>query len=291
MPELPEVETTVRGLKTKVLNRAFVDVWSDWEKTVKKPKSFNEFRKEIKGRKIKRIWRRAKNIVFELSGGYSLLVHQKMTGHLLSGNWVMDSGRWKPIKEGPLRDPYNRFLHVIFFLNDKKMLALSDARKFAKIELWKTDELLNSKEFKGLGPEPLERSFTFEKFKKALAGKRRKVKQILMDQNVIAGIGNIYSSEALWRAKIHPEKDIAKLNEKELKLLYQAIKKVLELGIKLGGESFSDYRKPDGSKGDFDDERMVYQKEGEGCPRCGEKIKRLKISQRSAFFCPRCQRL
>ncbi len=291
MPELPEVETTIRGLKTKVLNRTFVDVWSDWSKTVKRPKSFEQFKEEIKGRRIKRIWRRAKNIIFDLSNGYSLLIHQKMTGHLLVGKWARDNGKWNPIKGGALNDPYNRFLHIIFFLDNKKMLALSDARKFAKIELWKTEDLLNSKEFKSLGPEPLDKIFTFERFKKALAGKRGKVKQVLMDQNVIAGIGNIYSSEALWRAKIHPEKNIAKLNEKELKLLYQAIKKVLELGIKLGGESFSDYRKPDGSKGDFDDERKAYQKEGEKCSRCGEKIKRLKVSQRSAFFCPACQKL
>lgn len=290
MPELPEVETTIRGLKPKVLNRTFVDVWSDWSKTIKKPKSFEQFKKEIKGRKIKGIWRRAKNIIFDLSDGYSLLVHQKMTGHLLVGSWVKDGGQWKPAKGGPLNDPYNRFLHVIFFLDDKKMLALSDARKFAKIELWKTNELLDSKEFKNLGPEPLEKDFTFKRFKKVLAGKRGKVKQVLMDQNVIAGIGNIYSSEALWQAKVHPEKNIAQLNEKELKLLYQAIKKVLELGIKLGGESFSDYRKPDGSKGDFDDERKAYQKEGEECSRCGGIIKRLKIGQRSAFFCPRCQK-
>ena len=290
MPELPEVETTMRGLKSKVLNRAFVDVWSDWKKTVKKPNDFEQFKKEIKGKKIKGIWRRAKNIVFDLSDGYSLLVHQKMTGHLLVGNWAMDNGQWKPIRGGPLNDPYNRFLHVMFFLDDKKMLALSDARKFAKVELWKTNELLNSEPFKKLGPEPLKRSFAFKKFKDVLAGKRGKIKQVLMDQNVIAGIGNIYSSEALWQARIHPEKDIAKLNEKELKLLYQAIKKVLELGIKLGGESFSDYRKPDGSKGDFDNERKVYQKEGEKCSRCGEKIKRIKVSQRSAFFCPRCQK-
>src|SRR3990167_8296778 len=143
MPELPEVETTVKGLKSKVLFRAFIDVWSDWKKIVKKPKNFREFIKEIKNKKIKKIWRRAKNIIFDLSDGYSLLVHQKMTGHLLVGNWAMDNGQWKPIRGGPLNDPYNRFLHVMFFLDDKKMLALSDARKFAKVELWKTNELLN----------------------------------------------------------------------------------------------------------------------------------------------------
>jgi len=298
MPELPEVQTTVDGLNSKVLKRTFVDVWSDWEKTIKMPKDFETFKKEIKGKKIIKIWRRAKNIIFDLSEGCSLLVHQKMTGHLLIGCWVLDDGFWKPKEKGPLNDPYNRFLHLIFFLDNGKMIALSDARKFAKAELWKTEELLNSKEFKKLGPEPLDENFTFEKFKKVLkgekslpAGRQGKVKQVLMNPEIIAGIGNIYSSEALWEAKIHPEKNVAKLSDKELKLLYQAVRKVLELGVKLGGESFSDYRKPDGSKGDFDTERKAYKKENQPCSRCKTKIKRIKVGQRSAFFCPRCQKL
>ena len=288
MPELPEVQTTVDGLKLKVLKRTFVDVWSDWAKLVKKPKNFEEFKKEIKNKEIKNVWRRAKNIIFDLSDGYSLLVHQKMTGHLLVGKWKQAGGIWLPEKEGPLSDPYNRFLHLIFFLDNGEMMALSDARKFAKVELWKTEEL--KKELEKLGPEPLEKSFTFEKFKEALKNKRGKVKQVLMDPAVIAGIGNIYSSEILWQAKVHPEKNVANLSEKELELIYQAIKKVLELGVKLGGESFSDYRKPDGTKGDFDSERKVYRREGEKCLRCGTKIKRIKVGQRSTFFCPSCQK-
>jgi formamidopyrimidine-DNA glycosylase len=291
MPELPEVETTVNGLRSKVLKRTFVDVWSDWEKIVKKPKSFEQFKKEIKNKEIKKIWRRAKNIIFDLSDGYSLLVHQKMTGHLLVGNWQLKGGKWEAPEKSPLKDPYNRFLHLIFFLNDEKMLALSDARKFAKVELWKTDELLNSKEFKNLGPEPLDKDFTFEKFKEIFKNKRGRVKQVIMNPEVIAGVGNIYASEALWQAKIHPEKNVAKLNEKELKSLYDGIQKVLLLGIKLGGESFSDYRKPDGSKGDFDTERKAYRREGQKCHRCGTKIKRIKFGGRSSFFCPHCQKL
>jgi formamidopyrimidine-DNA glycosylase len=291
MPELPEVQTTVNGLNKKVLNRAFVDVWTDWKKIIKKPVNFGQFKKEIKNKKIKKIWRRAKNIIFDLSGNYSLLVHQKMTGHFLIGCWVLENGYWKPKEKGPLEDPFNRYIHLMFWLSGGLMLALSDLRKFAKVELWKTNDLLNSKEFKNLGPEPLKKSFTFKKFKDILKGKKGKVKQVLMDPHVIAGIGNIYSSEALWWAKIHPEKNIAKLTEKELKSLYQAIKKVLELGVKLGGESFSDYRKPDGSKGNFDTERKAYKREGQKCFRCGTKIKRVKVSQRSAFYCPNCQKL
>lgn len=299
MPELPEVETTIKGLNSKVLERTFIDVWSDWEKIIKKPKNFKDFKKQIKGKKIKRVWRRAKNIIFDLSGGpapsheegYSLLAHQKMTGHLLVGNWKLENKKWTPIEKGPLNDPYNRFLHLIFFLDNEKMLALSDARKFAKVELWKTKDLLDSKEFKNLGPEPLDKNFTFQKFKDILRNRKGKIKQILMDQNIIAGIGNIYSSEVLWQAKIHPEKNVAKLSDSELKLLYHAIKKVLRLAVKLGGESFSDYRKVDGSKGNFDIERKVYKREGQKCSRCKSEIKRIKINGRSAFFCPHCQKL
>lgn len=307
MPELPEVQTTVDGLNKKVLERTFVDVWSDWPKMIhlrsnfetralsalsaRSSTEFFKFSALVKSKKINKIWRRAKNIIFDLSDGYSLLVHQKMTGHLLVGNWESIDGNWKPEKEGPLNDPYNRFLHLIFFFGDGKMMALSDVRKFAKVELWGTDDLLNSKEFKSLGPEPLDENFTFEKFKEIFKNKKGRVKQLIMNPEIIAGIGNIYSSEALWEAKIHPEKNVAKLSEKELRLLYQAIKKVLKLGIKLGGESFSDYRKPDGSKGDFDTERKVYRREGQKCNRCGTKIKRIKVGQRSAFFCPHCQKL
>ena len=171
------------------------------------------------------------------------------------------------------------------------MIALSDVRKFAKVELWKTYELLNSKEFKNLGPEPLEKSFTFKKFEELFKNKRGKIKQVIMVPEFIAGIGNIYSNEALWWAKIHPQKDISKLSKKELKLLYSSIKKVLLAGIKLGGESFSDYRNVEGKKGRFDDERKVYKREKEKCARCKTIIKRLKFGGRSAFFCPKCQKL
>ncbi len=290
MPELPEVETTVKGLRAKVLNRAFVDVWSDWKKTVKKPGDFELFKKEIKNKKIKNIYRRAKNVIFDLSDGYSLLVHQKMTGHLLVGKWQEKNGAWKPVDEKSLlNDPYNRFLHIIFFLDNGGMIALSDARKFAKIELWKTEEL--KKELEKIGPEPLDKDFTFNKFKKIFEGKKGRVKQVIMNPEVIAGVGNIYASEALWTARIHPEKNVAKLTEKELKSLYQAIIKVLEVGVRLGGESFSDYRKPDGSKGDFDTERKAYKREGQNCHRCKTKIKRISFGGRSAFYCPACQKL
>jgi formamidopyrimidine-DNA glycosylase len=288
MPELPEVETIVRDLNRKVLNRAFLNVWSDEKRLVKKPGNFEEFKKKIKGKKILKIWRRAKNIIFNLSGGYILLIHQKLTGHLLCGKWKMTNGKWQPLTKGPLEDPKNRFIHLVFWLDNNDMIALCDLRKFAKVELLDKEEL--KKELSSFGPEPLAENFTFEKFKEVLAGKKGKIKQILMNQEIIAGIGNIYSDEVLWRAKVHPQKDVSELKESELELIYQNIKKVLQQAIKLRGESISDFRDTSGEKGFFDTARKVYQREGEKCPRCGTIIKRLKIGGRSAHFCPNCQK-
>jgi formamidopyrimidine-DNA glycosylase len=293
MPELPEVETIVRDLNRKVLNRTFLNVWTDFPKMIKRPRDPGEFRKGIKGKKITKVWRRAKNIIFELSDNHSLLIHQKMTGHLLLGKWKLEDGRWLSKIPGPLKDdPMNRFLHLIFWLDNGKQLALSDLRKFAKVELWKTKELKESGELKSLGPEPLERNFTFKRFKGVLARKKKgKIKQVLMNQTVIAGIGNIYSDEILWLAKIHPFKNISKLKEKELQKIFEVIKKILPLAIKLGGESFSDYRRLSGEKGYYDRARKVYRREGEKCSRCGTIIRRVKIGGRSAHFCPKCQKL
>lgn len=288
MPELPEVQTTVDGLNSKVLKRTFVSVWTDWPKMVKVPATFAEFEKMLKGKKIVRIWRRAKNVVFELSEGYSLLVHMKMTGHLLVGKWRLGHGVWQPVKDGSLRDPMNGFIRLVFMLDKGNMIALSDLRRFAKVELRKTEEL--QKTFENLGPEPLDKSFTFEQFAALFQNKQGKVKHVLMVPEFIAGIGNIYASEALWWAKINPEKNVAKLTRPELQQLYQAIKKVLQAGIDFGGDSFSDYRDVNGEQGKFEGQKKVYQREGQPCFRCQQNIVRLPINGRSAFYCPRCQK-
>lgn len=289
MPELPEVETTVRDLKKKVLNRTFIDVWSDAKKIIKRP-SPQEFVSGVKGKKIKKVWRRAKNIIFDLSGGLSLLIHLKMTGHLLYGKWQPTNGGWL-VKEGFLQEKVNTYIHLIFFLDNGFMLALSDLRKFAKAELWGTEELKKSKYFRELGPEPLEKQFTLKKFKDIIQQKRGKIKQILMDQNAISGIGNIYSDEILWQAEVHPAKSAQKLDEKEIKKIYRFIKKTLKKAVFLRGTSISDFRDLSGAPGYYAKKRKVYRREGEKCFRCGEKIKRMKIGGRSSHFCPHCQKM
>jgi formamidopyrimidine-DNA glycosylase len=287
MPELPEVETTVRDLRNKVLKRTFLDVWTDFPKMIKFPETFEEFKKKIKNKKIEKIWRAGKNIIFDLSENFSLLIHQKLTGHLLYGKWHKTNSEWQAKIEGPLKkDPMNRFLHLIFWLDNGCQLALSDLRKFAKVELAPRAEIKS--ELENLGPDPLE--IDFEEFKKRIASKKGKIKQVLMDQEVISGVGNIYSDEALFEAGIHPLKEVSKLKEADLKNLYQALRKILKKAIEVKGESISDYRTPSGERGGFDKLRKVYRREGEKCPRCGTKIKRVKIGGRSAHFCPKCQR-
>jgi formamidopyrimidine-DNA glycosylase len=301
MPELPEVETTVRDLRKKVLGRIFFDVWTDAKKVIKKPK-FEEFKKELVEKEILDVKRRGKNILFFLSSGKILLIHQKLTGHLLFGKWTpahpppsrkrapFEKGEWKSLIPGPLlEDPMNKFLRLIFFFKDGWQLALSDLRKFAKVEILTKEEL--EKELSKLGPEPLDKDFTFEKFKERILKKKKgKIKQVLMDQEIIAGIGNIYSDEILWKAKVHPFKRVEKLDDEGLKRIYQAMREILPKAIEVGGESISDFRRISGERGGFDPLRKVYRREGEKCSRCGSIIKKVKLGGRSAHFCPNCQR-
>ncbi len=293
VPELPEVETTVRDLNRanpKIVGSSFSNFWTETKKIIKKPKSEENFKKELLGKKIIKIWRRGKNILFDLEDKKTLLIHQKLTGHLLYGKWKKEGKEWVCVLSGPIsQDPQNKFLRCIFFLDNGWQIALSDLRKFAKIELWEKNEL--EKELSALGPEPLEKSFTFEKFKEVLKRRKKgKIKQVLMDQKIIAGIGNIYSSEILWQAKVHPLKEVKKLKEEELKRIFEAMKEILKKAIRAGGESISDYRRISGKKGKFDRLRKVYRREGEKCERCGAKIKRIKIGTRSTYFCPNCQK-
>jgi len=289
MPELPEVETIVNDLKLKVLGRTFIDLWTDADGLIKRPKKFSDFKKGVAGEKIQSVRRRGKNIVFELSGGKAMLIHQKMTGHLLLGKWSKAAQGWKPEVFGPIADdPMNRFLHLIFWLDDGTMLALSDMRKFAKAELWGAKDLRESQET-DLGPEPLEPEFSFEKFKDRLKDKKGKIKQVLMDQEAIAGIGNIYSDEILFQAKVAPFRSVSSLSDEELKEIYKAAKEILKKAIKARGASVSDFRDLQGEKGGFQKLAKVYRREGEKCPECSAIIKREKMGGRSAHFCPNCQ--
>ena len=300
MPELPEVQTVVNDLNRKVVGRKIVGLWFDWPKALKDPldqqkdkiahKHVKVFKKIIIGKKILKAKRRAKNILIYLSDGYLMLVHLKMTGHLLVGKWKI--AKDKPVALEPkemVMDSYNGYIHIIFYLDDGRMLALSDLRKFAKVLLGTTQQIENLKELKKLGPEPLDSDFSFLNFKNIIASEKRKIKQVLMDPEVIAGIGNIYSDEILWQAKIHPFRPADKLSKKETEAVYKAIKEILKKAVKFRGTSVSDFRDTSGERGSYSKVLVVYGREDELCRRCSGKIKRIKIGGRSAHFCPKCQ--
>ncbi len=303
MPELPEVHTTVTGLNQKLKNKTITDVWSSYNSPFHKGKSniknvhyFKNFREAVSGAKFLEAKRRGKNILIHLSNHHTILVHMKMTGHLLYGSYTFDTHKneWHAKNDGPLRDPFNQYIRLVFTLSDKKHLVFSDLRKFGKVFIFPTKELSMLPDISVLGPEPLEKDFSFEKFKvRILERPHAPIKSVLMDQHVIAGIGNIYSDEMLWTAGIHPLSAPADVPEPFLKSLFKEMKLVLEKGINFGGDSDSDYRNIEGTPGEFQNKHHAYRHTGEICFRksCGGIIARAKIGGRSAHFCPKHQTL
>ena len=311
MPELPEVHTTVTGLQKVLHGLTITDTWTDLatgdHKTPhlstshKDKKFFAYFKKEIVGAKVISVKRRAKNILINLktkSGNEkTILIHMKMTGHMMIGTYELVGNAWMPAKtekNEALRDPYNRFIHVVFSLSNGKHLVLSDVRRFAKVTLVSTADLEKSIHLKQLGPEPLEKSFTEKMFTERLLKKPKgKSKLVLLDQSIIAGIGNIYSDEMLWLASIHPMSIIEKIPKKLFSPLYKGMISVLKKGIDFGGDSTSDYRDITGKRGAFQHAHNVYRREGKPCPKRGCKgvIERLPFGGRSAHFCPVHQKL
>ena len=283
MPELPEVETIKRSLNKAIIGQTIDDI------EVRDYKLFRGKRHDILGAKIEEIERRAKMLVWKLSNGKYLLFHLKMTGQML-----YDSNDHKLIAGGGhpdsvyLKRPPHEYTHVIFTL-DKGHLYFNDLRKFGWIKVLDEENL--KQEVSKLGPEIDWPEFTFEYFVKAVNRKARtKIKSVLMEQSLIAGIGNIYSDETLFMAKILPTRLVKDLSEHELRSIYDSIKPVLELAIKHGGTSLKDYRRLDGSQGDYLHFANVYHRNGEPCKVCDTKIERIVVNGRSAHFCPDCQK-
>jgi len=308
MPELPEVETIVRQLSHKVIGLKISDAWTDWPRTIK-THTLDKFRKEIRGRKILRAHRRAKYII-DLFGDLTLIIHQKISGHLLYGKWVskgqesriknqelrnkirnnlkFENQKWLPATEGPLvEDPFNRHIRFILWLSNGYMLGLSDLRRFGKVFLGETEKIENINEIGRLGPEPLDTKFNFKKFRELFRNKKGKIKQVLMDPFFIAGIGNIYSDEILWYSGIRPDCRVEELKESDVKRIYKHMKIVLKKAIGARGDSQQDYRTLDGEFGNYQNMTKAYQLTGEKCKKHdGGIIKRIKMGGRSAHYCP-----
>jgi formamidopyrimidine-DNA glycosylase len=200
---------------------------------------------------------------------------------------------WKPVnqKDKALNDPFNSHIRLVFSLQNEKSLVLSDTRKFAKVTVFKTDKIFHSPDLAHLGPEPLDKSFNFEIFKNQINKKPNgKIKTTLLDQTIIAGIGNIYSDESLWLSEIHPESIVKQIPTKVLQKLFDSILIVLKNGIDFGGDSMSDYRNIDGEKGSFQERHNAYRKTGQVCSKKdGGIIKRIVVGGRSTHYCEKHQ--
>jgi formamidopyrimidine-DNA glycosylase len=318
MPELPEVQTTVNGIYKKTKGYTVVDVWTDYnspshaeKNNIKNPAFFKEFKKKISGAKVIGCSRRAKNILIHLSNQYTILIHMKMTGHMMFGQYSYSSSKkkdpWSPTipdPKHPLNDSFNQHIHLVFTLSkhsssptplsplEPKHLVLSDMRKFAKVTLIETKHLEASPDLSHLGPEPLEEQFTYNIFVKRFE-KRGKapIKQVILDQSLISGIGNIYSDEILWAAGVHPESRFLDIPQPQRKKMFLYIKEILKKGIDFGGDSMSDYRNIDGLPGAFQGQHKAYRKTKSMCEKkgCTGTILRMVIGGRSSHFCSKHQ--
>jgi formamidopyrimidine-DNA glycosylase len=303
MPELPEVQTVVSDLNEKIKGDVITEFWSEWPKAIK-GKSLAVFKKEIVGKKILGVRRIGKNIFVDLSDNKTLYIHLKMTGHLLvkKAPQELSSGQAKTDQElsskhgkNYFADKVNQYIRHRWTLRAKnhqlKTIDFSDVRKFAKIVLDDTKKINNLPEIKKLGVDAVSQEFTFKKFSELLDKKKNTlIGIILMDQNLIAGIGNIYRSEILYLAGILPNRKALDISKQERKKLHQSIGKILQKAIRLRGTSDSDYRDTSGAPGGFQKVLQVYRKAGEKCPKCDTIIVREQLGQRSVFYCPICQK-
>jgi formamidopyrimidine-DNA glycosylase len=271
MPELPEVETIVRNLRGNLIGKTIAEV------VVRKPQMVDDpsaFTARLTGRGIDGVQRRGKYILLGL-GDLTLLVHLGMTGRLLYDSQVV---------------PKEKHTHLVFCFEAGGQLAYHDPRRFGRLRLIDTDGDKAIPPLLRLGPDPLESSFTIEELARMTSRSGRSIKDFLLDQTKIAGIGNIYACEIIHHATLHPCARVKELSPRQVDTLYHAIREVLLRGIEYRGTTISDYRDADGEKGGFQELLQVYGRGGEYCRRCKGKILRIVQSQRSTFFCPVCQR-
>ena len=300
MPELPEVETVARDLRGLIVGATITGARGDWPRTIASHPTVEAFAEAVAGRRVEAVGRRAKLVVVRLSGGgrapgpageaAALTIHLKMTGQL----FVVPKGA-----------PGDRHVHLALGLSDGRELRFRDVRKFGRVGCWPVDpasgEVLagaggksggerSAGLFDALGPEPLDDAFTVRAFRGRLRGRRGRLKSLLLDQGFVAGVGNIYADEALWRARLHPLRTAATLRPADEARLHREIRAVLGEAVARRGSSIDDYTAPDGD-GSMQERLEAYQRTGEPCPRCGRPIRRIVVSQRATHFCSWCQRL
>ena len=272
MPELPEVETVVRGLKAVLPGKRITEIRFNKTDFIDNPAGVAE---NLPGKRIAAVRRHGKFIVFDLEDSSkqrtALLIHLGMTGQL---------------RTVPAQAPVAPHTHIFFSLDDGSELRYTDIRRFGRVQF--LPQGIDGSPLADLGLDALE---TNEKeFIERLRGRKARIKALLLDQRVLRGMGNIYTDESLWRARIHPARIAASLKDQELRSLYKAVQKVLKEAIRLKGSSVSDYVDSDGNRGEFQLWHRVYMRKGEKCFRCGAIIQRMIVAGRSSYFCPHCQR-
>lgn len=318
MPELPEVETIKIGLNKLLPGRVIADVWHDWQKSF--PNAPADVARFMINAKIQSVRRRAKVLIIELSSRYSLVVHLKMTGQLVfvpknqlqsivpshqspvkktsnkrlrTSDYVLEKERFgggHPTASliGELPDKTTR---VILDFTDGSKLFFNDQRKFGWMRLLPTVEVPQIDFMKKVGPEPLEDNFTIDKFIDNILRRRLSaIKAVLLDQTVLAGVGNIYTDESLWAAKIHPATPAGKISRTKLISLYGELRRILNASIIHGGSTDRNYIDAEGKKGSYLAFAKVFRKDGQPCPRCGVIIQKIRVAGRGTHICPRCQK-
>jgi formamidopyrimidine-DNA glycosylase len=288
MPELPEVETVRRGLARLLPGLTVIEVTSDTPKSF--PNADGDVREFLVGARVIAVERRAKVLLIELSSKYSLVIHLKMTGQLVfRGAVSFGAGHPSDSLVGELPD---RSTRVIFTFADGAHLYFNDQRKFGWIRLIPTAEVPQIDFMKRVGPEPLADDFTWQDLRDRL--RRRpgtSVKAAILDQSVVAGVGNIYADESLWGARIHPSTLVRDVSDAKLRELHRSLREILQLAIDKGGSTDHTYVDAEGRRGSYLNFARVFRREGKPCPRCGIEIIKTRVAGRGTHVCPHCQRV
>lgn len=287
MPELPEVETVRRGLQELIVGRTVADVQHDTPKSF--PNTTADVAQFLIGATITAIHRRAKVLLIDLSTEYTLVIHLKMTGQLVfrAADVAFGAGHPNDSLIGELPD---RSTRATIRFSDNSHLYFNDQRKFGWVRLLPTIEVPNIDFMKKVGPEPLEADFTAEQFTERFDRRKKSpIKAALLDQTVIAGVGNIYADESLWGAKLHPQTLVGNITKKQFKKLYSELRDVMNLSIEKGGSTDRNYVNAEGKRGSYIDFARVFRREGQPCPRCGTTIIKFRAAGRGTHTCPKCQ--
>ena len=289
MPELPEVEVVKRSLKRKILNSIIKKVQIKDHKL--RYKVEKEIGNKLVGKKIKNIKRRSKFLIFEINKSYLMLVHLGMTGKFffIDQNKEKFKTSFYYLLNYQRDQKHNR---VIFFLNNNRKLIYNDVRKFGFIKLYELNQITSISHLNNLGPEPFEKKWNFKYFKNYIANRKRNIKNILMDQKFVSGLGNIYANEILFLSGVRPDRIVKKLKNFEIEKIIKYSKIILKGSIKLGGSTIKDFSSENGKKGVFQQYFKIYGRKDKKCSNtdCNNSVIRTTISNRATFFCKRCQK-